>query len=193
MAVLRVHTIPGDEALLRRVAEPVTAFGDSLRSLAADMLDTLPVAKGIGLAAPQVGHSIRMVLVDLSGGAPNAPLPWEADPEEEAPGGTDGIVSPPPFFLCNPRILRGEGTAGLAEGCLSAPGIRVEVPRMALIEVEAQTLEGETVRFVAEDLLAIVIQHEMDHLEGRLIVDWAAEGCKSWREDEVPEDRELLD
>lgn len=193
MAVLRIHTIPGDEAFLRQKAIPVTSFGAELRAIAADMTETLPVAKGIGLAAPQVGHSIRMVLIDISAGGKhaNSPLPWEGAPPVDLP--EDEIVAPPPFFLVNPRILRGEGTAGLAEGCLSAPGIRVEIPRMGEIEVEAQTLEGKAVRFAAEDLLAIVIQHELDHIDGRLIVDWAAEGCKSWREDEVPADREILD
>lgn len=190
MAVLRIHTIPDDDAFLRQKAKDVTSFGAELRKIADDMTETLPVAKGIGLAAPQVGHSIRLVLIDISGGAPNIPLPWDGAASELA---EDEMPSPPPFFLVNPRILKGEGTAGLAEGCLSAPGIRVEIPRMGVIEVEAQTLEGKTVRFAAEDLLAIVIQHEMDHLDGKLIVDWAAEGCKSWREDEVPADREILD
>lgn len=191
MAVLRIHTIPGDEAFLRRVCRPVTEYGPELRQIAEDMLETLPVAKGIGLAAPQVGHSICMVLIDLSGGEPNAPLPWEG----RRPQGLDEEArrAPPPFFLVNPRIVRGDGSAGLAEGCLSVPGLRVEVPRKAEIDVEAQTLEGRTVRFTADDLLAIVIQHEMDHLEGRLIVDWAARGCQAWREGEVPEDRETLD
>ena len=193
MAVLRIHTIPGDDAFLRQKAKDVTSFGEDLRKIAADMTETLPIAKGIGLAAPQVGHSIRMVLIDISAGGEfaNSPLPWEGPPPADLP--EDESVAPPPFFLLNPRILKGEGTAGLAEGCLSVPGIRVEIPRMGAIEVEAQTLEGKTIRFAADDLLAIVIQHEMDHLEGKLIVDWAAEGCKSWREDEVPADREILD
>ena len=191
MAVLRVHTIPGDDAFLRQKAKEVTSFGKDLQKIAADMTETLPVAKGIGLAAPQVGHSIRMVLIDISGGEANAPMPWEGDRPADVP--EEEITAPPPFFLVNPRILKGSGTAGLAEGCLSVPGIRVEIPRMGIIEVEAQTLEGKKVRFVADDLLAIVIQHEMDHLDGKLIVDWAAQGCKSWREDEVPADREILD
>ena len=191
MAVLRIHTIPNDDAFLRRKAETVTSFGPELQKIAHDMTETLPVAKGIGLAAPQVGHSIRMVLIDISGGAPNSPLPWDGPPPADLP--EEEMVSPPPFFLVNPRIVRGEGTAGLAEGCLSVPGIRVEIPRMGAIEVEAQTLTGKDVRFPADDLLAIVIQHEMDHLDGKLIVDWAAEGCKAWREDEVPADREILD
>lgn len=193
MAVLRIHTIPGDDAFLRQKAKDVTSFGPDLQKIAADMTETLPIARGIGLAAPQVGHSIRMVLIDISAGgeSANSPLPWLSPPPEDLP--EDEMVAPPPFFLVNPRILKGEGTAGLAEGCLSAPGIRVEVPRMAVIEVDAQTLDGTKVRFVADDLLAIVIQHEMDHLDGKLIVDWAAEGCKSWREDEVPADREILD
>lgn len=191
MAVLRIHTIPDDDAFLRRKAADVTVFGPELQKIADDMTETLPVAKGIGLAAPQVGHSIRLVLIDISGGQPNAPLPWEGDPPAGLP--EDELIAPPPFFLVNPRILRGEGTAGLAEGCLSVPGIRVEIPRMGVVEVEAQTLDGTKVHFAADDLLAIVIQHELDHLDGKLIVDWAAEGCKAWREDEVPADRETLD
>ena len=190
MAILRVHTIPGDDAFLRRKAATVTSFDADLKKIAADMTETLPVAKGIGLAAPQVGHSIRMVLIDVSGGSPNAPLPWEGAAERLP---EDELVAPPPFFLVNPEIVKREGTAGLAEGCLSVPGLRVEIPRSAVIDVKAQTLDGKSVQFTADDLLAIVIQHEMDHLDGKLIVDWAAQGCPVWREDEVPTDREILD
>lgn len=175
MAVLRIHTVPNDDAFLRQISKPVVEFGPELRQIAADMLETLPTLGGIGLAAPQVGHSIRMVLIDISGAG-----------DEEHP-------APAPFFLCNPRFLGGKGTASLAEGCLSVPGLRVEVPRIATLDVEAETLDGKTIRFQASELLAIVIQHESDHLDGRLIVDWAAEGCKSYSEDEVPEDVEVLD
>src|SRR6476619_5438580 len=115
MAVLRIHTVPGDEEFLRRRCADVTEFGGALARIAADMLETLPVAKGIGLAAPQVGHSIRMVLIDIS----------RSKDDDDPPD----YVPPPPFFLVNPRIVSGEGTASLAEGCLSVPGIRVEVPR----------------------------------------------------------------
>ncbi|HVO29156.1 MAG TPA: peptide deformylase, partial [bacterium] len=66
MAVLRIHTVPGDEAFLRQIAKPVADFGAELKALAADMLETLPATGGIGLAAPQVGHSVRMVLIDIS-------------------------------------------------------------------------------------------------------------------------------
>lgn len=179
MAVLRIHTVPGDEQLLRRRCAEVTEFGDGLKQLAADMLETLPVAKGIGLAAPQVGHSVRMVLIDISRSKD------EDDPPEYVP--------PPPFFLVNPRIVSGDGTASLAEGCLSVPGIRVEVPRQGRIVVEALDLDGRPLTIEAKDLLAIVIQHEMDHLEGRLIVDWSALGCKTWREEDMPADRQVLD
>ena len=81
----------------------------------------------------------------------------------------------------------------MAEGCLSVPGIRVEVPRKAHLVVEAMDLAGRPLTIEARDLLAIVIQHEMDHLEGRLIADWANEGCKSWRDGETPENRQVLD
>ncbi|HVO29930.1 MAG TPA: peptide deformylase, partial [bacterium] len=90
-------------------------------------------------------------------------------------------------------ILSGTGTAGLAEGCLSVPGIRVEIPRMGEIDVEAQDLDGKPRRFVATELMAIVIQHEMDHLDGRLIVDWAAKGCPMYREEDMPKDTPVLD
>ena len=175
MAVLRIHTVPGDEGFLRKVSAPVTEFGPGLLEICADMIETLPTLGGIGLAAPQVGHSVRMVLIDIS---------HTGDEEHPAPA---------PFFLVNPKILGGKGTASLAEGCLSVPGLRVEVPRIAEIEVDAQTPAGKPLHFIANELLAIVIQHECDHLDGRLIVDWAAQGCKSFREDEVPEDLEVLD
>lgn len=153
MAVLRIHTIPGDEELLRRRAAEVKEFGAELRKIADDMLETLPVAQGIGLAAPQVGHSIRMVLIDISH------------------TGTKEKPAPPPFFLVNPVILEGEGTASLAEGCLSVPGVRVEVPRKAKIRVEAQDLAGKQLAFEAGGILSIVIQHELDHLDGKLYLD----------------------
>lgn len=180
MSVLRVHTVPGDEALLRRRAAEVTDFGAELKQLAADMMETLPVAKGIGLAAPQVGASVRMVLIDISD-----------DPAEPLPEGR--TPAPPPFFLVNPRIVAGEGNAMMAEGCLSVPGIRVEVPRHGHVLVEAQNLDGKVLKVDAGGLLAIVIQHELDHLDGRLIADYAAQGCKSYREEDVPEDRQVLD
>lgn len=175
MAVLRIHTVPGDEAFLRTTCTPVTQFGPELKTLAADMLETLPTLGGIGLAAPQVGHGVRMVLVDLSDAG-----------DEENPG-------PAPFFLVNPVIKAGDGEACLAEGCLSVPGMRVEVPRKARIDVVAQDLDGKPLAFEATDLLAIVIQHELDHLDGRLIVDYAKMGYPTFREDEVPAGRQILD
>ena len=75
MAVLRIHTIPDDDAFLRQKAKDVTSFGADLQKIAADMTETLPIAKGIGLAAPQVGHSIRMVLIDISAGGEHANAP----------------------------------------------------------------------------------------------------------------------
>jgi peptide deformylase len=175
MAVLRVHTLPDDDAFLRRIAMPVEAFDEKLKAIAADMLETLPTLGGVGLAAPQVGHSIRVVLIDVSH------------------SGTEEKPAPPPFFLVNPRIISGVGRASLKEGCLSVPGQRVEIPRLSELDVEAWTLEGRRIRFFATELMAIVIQHENDHLNGKLIVDWAAAGCPSYREDELPADAEVLD
>jgi peptide deformylase len=175
VAVLRVHKVPDDEAFLRQIAAPVTAFDEGLKRIAADMLETLPSLGGIGLAAPQVGHSLRMVLIDVSH------------------SGDEAHPAPPPFFLVNPRIISGVGKASLKEGCLSVPGQRVEIPRLSEIDVEAWTLEGRRIRFFATELMAIVIQHETDHLNGKLIVDWAAAGCPVFREEDLPKDAAVLD
>ncbi len=193
MAVLRIHTIPGDEELLRKRCAEVKEFGRDLKAIAADMLETLPVAQGIGLAAPQVGHSIRMVLIDIShGGTPEKPAP-RLFPGASPPDPHLAASGEAAFFLVNPVIVSGEGSAMLAEGCLSVPGVRVEVPRKANIKVEAQDLDGKKLAFDATGLLSIVVQHELDHLEGKLIPDYIALGCKSWRDGEQPEGREILD
>src|SRR5579859_2022949 len=168
MGVLRIHTVPGDEAFLRQRAGEVTEFGEKLQAIARDMTETLPMAGGIGLAAPQVGHSIRLVLIDVS--------QVERKPEEPE--------MPPPFFLVNPVIVQAVGEAMMAEGCLSVPGVRVEIPRKSSLRVQARGLDGSHLELSCEGLPAIVVQHELDHLDGRLIVDWAAQGCRSYREGE---------
>ena len=123
-----------------------------IRELAADLLETMYAAPGIGLAAPQVGVSIRLIVVDATG----------------AIGDSD------PTVLINPRILGSSENIAFEEGCLSLPDFTTEVDRARVVHVQYQNLDGETKTIIVEDLLAVAVQHEMDHLEGKLLVDYAS-------------------
>ena len=147
MAVLPIIKI--GHPTLRKVAEPVEGFDVSLRELAENMIETMRVNEGIGLAAPQVNISRRMFVIDLS----------LIDEELEARA------------YVNPEILNSSGSEKFEEGCLSIPGIRADVVRPTQIRVRYQTLDGETVEEEMEGLLARVFQHEFDHLEGILFTD----------------------
>lgn len=113
------------------------------------MLETMYAAPGVGLAAPQVGESLRMVVVDVFGHL------GERNPQ---------------VFL-NPEILSASEIIAFEEGCLSLPEFTHEVERPRLIEVKYQDLDGATLKIAAQDLFAVAIQHEMDHLEGKLLLD----------------------
>lgn len=131
------------------LAEPDT---EEIRKLAREMIETMYAAPGVGLAAPQVGESVRMVVVDIFGhmGERN------------------------PYVLLNPEILGSSEAIAFEEGCLSLPEFTVEVERSRLIELKYQDLDGKEIELKAEDLFAVAIQHEMDHLEGRLLLDYAS-------------------
>jgi peptide deformylase len=135
--------------VLRVKCPPVQEFDEELRRLAGDMIDTMHAAPGVGLAAPQVGVELRILVADLTAGE---------DPE--------ALV-----VLVNPEILSPEGQETELEGCLSIPGFSEKVDRPARIDVKAQALTGETLEFTAEGWLARVICHEVDHLDGVLFVD----------------------
>ena len=136
---------------LRTRAEPVTRFDAALGALIDDMLETMYAAPGIGLAATQVDVHKRLIVIDIS--------------EEHNE----------PLVLINPEILAREGEAQTEEGCLSVPGIFDEVKRAARVRVRAQDRNGDTFERDYEDVLAVCIQHEMDHLEGRLFVDYLSD------------------
>ena len=136
---------------LRTQAQPVTTFDAALRQLAADMLETMYAAPGVGLAATQVNVHQRMLVADVS------------------------ETHDQPQVLVNPEILSREGVAVREEGCLSVPGIFDEVERAARIRVRAQDVEGQSFELEADDLLAVCIQHEIDHLDGKLFVDYLSE------------------
>jgi peptide deformylase len=124
-----------------------------LRQFVEDMFESMYAAKGVGLAAPQVGVSRKITVMDISGGVKEKDVP----PSER-------------IVLINPRIIAKEGKQVGEEGCLSIPGFREQVKRSKKVTVRAQTLEGEWFERTGEDLLARVMQHEIDHLNGVLFI-----------------------
>jgi peptide deformylase len=146
MALLKILHYP--DPRLHTVAKPVDEVTDEIRQLAHDMAETMYAAPGIGLAATQVDRHIRMLLADVS--------------EEK-----NQLLT-----LINPHILTKEGETVHEEGCLSVPGIYDKVTRAEQIRVQATNLNGEIFEFAAEGLLAICIQHEIDHLNGKVFVEY---------------------
>lgn len=142
MAILPIRMF-GDPVLRER-ARPVEVFDDALRALAEDMIETMHQAPGVGLSAPQVGRSTRLIVFDVGEG---------------------------PRALANPTLSGFEGEQVGEEGCLSVPGIYAEVRRAHAVHCDAVDLEGNPVPLDAEELLARVLQHELDHLDGVLFID----------------------
>jgi peptide deformylase len=147
MAILPIHIYP--DPVLRRKTRPVVEFGAVVARLAANMIETMVAAPGIGLAAPQVGQEVRMAVVDLSVGEDPAQL----------------------HVMVNPEIVWREGLETDVEGCLSLPGITDKVDRPTAIRVRAMDLGGQAFELTAEGWLARAICHEVDHLDGILFTD----------------------
>ncbi|HEB58215.1 MAG TPA: peptide deformylase [Gammaproteobacteria bacterium] len=146
MAIREILHFPDER--LRTKAAPVAEVDEGIRTLVADMLETMYDAPGIGLAATQVDVHLRVIVMDLS--------------EDRSA----------PLVLINPEILEKEGSQKMDEGCLSVPGIYEPVERASHIRVRTLDLDGEERIIEADELLAVCIQHEMDHLEGKLFVDY---------------------
>ena len=147
MAILPIRIYP--DPVLRVKCRRVETFDDRLRKLAANMVDTMHAAPGVGLAAPQVGVDLRLAVVDVSVGEDPASL----------------------RVLVNPEILYRQGSETDTEGCLSLPGITDKVDRPLAITLRAQGLNGERFELEAEAYLARAICHEVDHLDGILFTD----------------------
>jgi len=147
MAVLPIRIYP--DPVLRVRCRAVAAVDDRLRKLAADMIETMHAAPGIGLAAPQVGAEVRLAVLDLSVGE---------DPAQV-------------HVLINPEVVHREGMETDVEGCLSLPGISDKVDRPTAVRVRALDLAGSPVELAAEGWLARALCHEIDHLDGVLFVD----------------------
>jgi peptide deformylase len=135
-------------AVLEKPAEPVTAFDEKLKKLIADMFDSMYEAHGVGLAAPQIGISSRVAVVDVS---------FKEDPNAK-------------LVLVNPQIVHTEGKQSGSEGCLSIPEFRETVTRPKKVTVRAQDAEGKWFEHTGEDLLARAFMHETDHLNGKLYI-----------------------
>ncbi|WP_461210810.1 peptide deformylase [Desulfocurvus sp. DL9XJH121] len=145
----RTLSVYPDPVLAQR-AEEITEITPELRQLAEDMAETMYANDGIGLAAPQVGESCRLVVIDITG----------PDRREDL------------RVLVNPKITeKCPDTVETEEGCLSVAGMRAKVRRSAAVTVEATDLDGQPVTIEGEDLMAVCLQHELDHLEGRLFID----------------------
>jgi peptide deformylase len=147
MAIRAIRIYP--DPVLRVQCRAVTGFDESLRKLVADMIETMHAAPGIGLAAPQVGVDLRVVVVDLSVGE---------DQGEE-------------HVLINPEIVHRQGQETDVEGCLSLPGLTDKVDRPTFVRLKAFDLDGNPFEMEADDWLARAICHEVDHLDGVLFVD----------------------
>lgn len=145
---MRIHTYP--DSVLRQKSKPVEKVTPQIRQILKEMSEAMYLAGGIGLAAAQVGINKQLIIMDIG----------------------EGLKC-----FVNPRIVERKGASVLEEGCLSFPGVTVRVKRAAEVLVEALDENGKAVSLIGEDLMAHVLQHEIDHLQGKLIIDYA-----SWRD-----------
>jgi len=174
-----VRTIVTTEnPLLREKSKKIRMFGDGLKKLVEDMFDTLHAANGLGLAAPQIGALQRVYIVEL-------PAEYDEDGIEISPTET--------YVMVNPEIVRRRGEEEMDEGCLSVPGYRGVVKRSTRVTVKAQDINGHSVRYRAEGLLAQAFQHEGDHLDGVLYIDRVESPDKLFRIPVGEEEAEIGD
>lgn len=150
MAILEIRTYPDE--ILKRPSAPVGEVTDEVEHLILDMAETMYANDGVGLAAPQVGVSSRIIVIDVGG--------------EEDRGKKESLI-----VLVNPEITVLNGTCTHEEGCLSLPELRAEVKRHERVVVRALDREGSPIELTGEDLLAVAFQHEIDHLNGTLFID----------------------
>lgn len=156
MSVLRIVCVGDpDDRVLYEQAQRVRDFGPELHRLLDDMVETMRAAPGVGLAAPQVGISRRVVVVEY--------------PEDDEQPDSPKIL----YELVNPEIIKAKGSESGQEGCLSMPGLAADVVRATQVVVRAQDRYGKEVRYKAFDWLARIFQHEIDHLRGVLMTDRA--------------------
>lgn len=135
------------DAVLRKKAKPVARITDEHRKVLSQMAKVMYDDSGIGLAAPQVGQSMQLIVVDIGEGL---------------------------YKLVNPKIIKRQGQQSISEGCLSVPGVCIKIKRAKQVWVQAQDEDSRCLEIQARDLFACVLQHEIDHLQGKLIIDYAS-------------------
>jgi len=153
MAVLEIRTLP--DPVLRQKARKVKEIDGSVQKLIDDMIDTMHAASGVGLAAPQIGVSLRIAVIEI--------------PEEEV------------ITLINPEVTKRQGERVLGEACLSVPGYHGEIKRSVTVRVKALDRHGTQIRIKGEELLAQALEHETDHLDGTLYIDHIESPDKLWK------------
>jgi len=159
MGTVTIRTLP--DPVLRQKAKRVTAIDGSIQKLIDDMIDTMRANSGVGLAAPQIGVPLRIVVIEMPG--------------EEV------------ITLINPQIIKRQGERVLGEACLSVPGYQGEIKRSVTVKVKAQDRQGREIRIKGEEILAQALEHEIDHLNGTLYIDHLESPDKLRRlEEELP-------
>jgi len=153
VAVLKIRTLP--DPVLRQKARKVNKIDGSIQKLIDDMIDTMHTNAGVGLAAPQIGVSLRVAVIELPG--------------EEV------------ITLINPEIVKRQGERVVQEACLSVPGYQGEIERSVTVKVKALDRQGKEFRLKGEELLAQALEHEIDHLNGIVYVDHIEEPEKLWK------------
>lgn len=152
------------DPVLRVDCPPVTEVTDEIRALANDMVETMRDADGVGLAAPQVGVALQLAVIDVAH-APELQTYFRVD-------GRDAVLADHmPLVFINPEITGGRAREESSEGCLSFPGLRYQIKRPAEVSARLTLLDGRTVTIETDGLLARALQHETDHLHGRLFID----------------------
>jgi peptide deformylase len=150
MTVRTIRVLP--DPVLRQRAKKVTKVDDSIQRLIDDMIETMRAVAGVGLAAPQVGVSLRVAVIEIPG---------------------DEVI-----VLVNPEIIKRKGERIIGEACLSIPGYQGEIRRSLLVKVKAQDRQGRKFRLKGDELLAQALEHEIDHLDGVLYIDRLDEADK---------------
>ena len=178
MALREIVTLP--EPVLRRKAKPITKFDKELQTLIDDMIETMRDAPGVGLAAPQVGVSEQLAVIEYA----------EEDDDEDGTEGAEKPAKPKQLIvIINPEIVKAsEEKVNGIEGCLSIPGLLGEVERHEALQVKALNRYGKPVKLKVDGWMARIFQHEIDHLNGVLFTDLATRVWKPTAEEEIPLD-----
>ncbi len=168
--MIREIVLYGDP-VLRLKCPPVTEITPALHALADDMVDTMENAEGVGLAAPQIGETLRLAVIDVSGAAEPCTF-LKVDGQDAA------LADYMPLKFINPELSMGKAKAVMNEGCLSFPEVRTEIRRGDVVKANLTLLDGRTILLETDGLLSRAIQHETDHLNGILFIDRATPAAK---------------